>query len=112
MFKLDDPIWDRLEGADGMPYNPVSTLRKLERASTPEAETEVFSELWKNLHLNGSVGTCSYACVPQLVRIKEQRTPLTSDFFALITAIEIERQDTYNPRIPLYIHTDYFEALA
>ena len=111
MLDFDDPIWDRLEGGYQIPYNPVPALRRLERASTHKEESKIFKELWGELHHQGDLGVCSYACVPQLVRIAESRPPMTFDFFALIAVIEIERHERHNPKIPRDLKEDYSAAL-
>ena len=71
----------------------------------------MYKELWDELHHQGDLGVCSYACVPHLVRIAESRPPMTFDFFAMITVIEIERHERHNPKIPREIKSDYLQAL-
>jgi len=111
MLDLDDPTWERLEGGYRRPYNPVPALRRLEGVSNPKEESEAYKELWNELHHQGDLGECSYACVPHLVRIAESRPPMTFDFFALITVIEIERHERQNPKIPRDMKSDYLQAL-
>ncbi len=111
MLDLDDPTWERLEGGYRQPYNPVPALRRLEGASNPKEEAAVFKELWDELHHQGDLGVCSYACVPHLVRIAERRPPMTFDFFALIAVIEIERHERNNPKMPRELKTDYLQTL-
>ena len=111
MLDLDDPTWERLEGGYRQPYNPVPALRRLEGVSNPKEESEAYKELWDELHHQGDLGACSYACVPHLVRIAECRAPMTFDFFALITVIEIELHERHNPKIPRAMKSDYLQAL-
>ena len=111
MLNLDSPTWELLEGGYRQPYNPVAALRRLEEVSSPKEEAAAFKELWDELHHQGDVGACSYACVPHLVRIAESRPPMTSDFFALVSVIEIERHELQNPEIPQEYRSDYLHAL-
>ena len=110
-MELDDPIWDTLEGGYRTLYNPVSALKRLQNAKTAEEQTKVYAELWDELHHQGDLGICSYACVPQLVRIAQSNPPMTHDLFALIAIIETERHENSNPRIPGYLKDDYATAL-
>mgnify|MGYP000846716068 CR=1 FL=1 len=110
MLSLDDPLWEKMEAGYGIPYNPVPTLRKLEKAETAKAQNVNYKELWDELHHQGGLGLCSYACVPQLVRIAQTTPPQTYDFFALITVIEVERHENGNPRLPAFLKADYEAA--
>ncbi|MDZ4402836.1 hypothetical protein [Prosthecobacter sp.] len=110
MLKLDDPRWDTLEGGYHIPYNPVPALKRLQVAKSAAAQSKVYKEFWEELHHQGDLGVCSYACVPQLVRIARVNPPKTYDFFALITVIEVERHEKGNPRMPSYLKAEYTEA--
>ncbi len=112
MIELDDPIWDTLQGGYRSPYNPVSALRRLQAAKTAEEQKKVYAELWNELHHQGDLGICSYACIPQLVRIAQCSPPMTYDLFAMIAVIETERHENGNPRIPGYLRDDYATALS
>ena len=108
MLSLEDSIWRHLDGGYRIPYKPISALRKLEPASMVEGESAAYKELWGE----GGLGGCSYARVPQLVRIAESNTVRIFVFFSLTAVIEIERHRTSNPVLPEFIQEVYSRSLS
>ena len=105
MLPLFDAKWATLAGGYRVPYDPSGALSKLEQGH------DAWQELWNELHHQGDVGEASYAAVPQLVRIAAAATERSWNFYALVSAIEIERHRKSNPPVPAWLADDYFEAL-
>lgn len=79
MLDLDNPTWDGLDGGYLRPYNPVSALRRLEGVANPKEESGVYKDLWDELHHQGDLGECSYACVPLEMNELSARTFLREE---------------------------------
>src|SRR5262245_21466426 len=107
MLALDDPRWDELKAGYRILYDPRPALRQLESGHEVAA---AWDELWNELHHQGDVGEASYAAVPHLVRIQEQKHSLDWNLYALVSTIETERHYADNPPIPVWLIDSYREA--
>jgi hypothetical protein len=67
--------------------------------------------LWQELHHQGDVGDASYAAVPFLVALEQQKRCLGWQFYALVTTIETERHRKSNPPVPTWLAPEYTAAL-
>jgi hypothetical protein len=65
MISLEDVRWSNMSGGYGTPLDPRPLL---ERLGADSNTTEVWQELWDELHHQGDVGEASFAAVPFLVR--------------------------------------------
>ena len=107
MLSLDDPRWKHLEGGYRIPYDAAAVLSKLEAGGR---HAEIWTELWNELHHQGSVGTASYAAVPHLVAFHLRTRSLDWNLYALAATIEVERHRRSNPPIPDWLLVDYQQA--
>jgi hypothetical protein len=105
MLPLFDAKWATLSGGYRVPYDPSAALSKLEQGQ------DVWPELWNELHHQGDVGEASYAAVPHLVRIAAAAPRRSWNFYALVSAIEVERHRKSNPPVPAWLTDDYFVAM-
>jgi hypothetical protein len=104
---LDDDRWTQLWGGYRIPYDPRRALRAIEQGN----DTEVaWRELCTELYHQGDVGEASYAAVPHLVRIHEQRGVPDWNTYALVAMIEEARQFGKNPDLPHYLLQPYEDA--
>ena len=91
-----------------MPFDPRPLLKRLE---TDSDATEVWHELWEELHHQGDVGEASFAAVPFLVKSYRERGVLDWNTYAIVAVIELARRDGKNPDVPRWIADDYFLAI-
>ena len=89
-------------------FDPRPLLAKLE--SGAESET-AWEELWGNLYHQGDVGEASYAAVPHLVRIYQDKGKLDWNTYGIVGAIELARGHEKNPEVPEWLKEEYFEAI-
>ena len=108
MLSLNDPLWQGLEGGYRTRYDASTALRRLEREPS---NSEVWDELFQELHHQGDVGVASYAAVPHLVRICVTNNYVHWHTFGLVGIIESERHQTRNPTLPDWFETAYHEAI-
>lgn len=109
MLALDDPRWESLNGGYRVPYDPRPALLRLAGSDDVEG---AWKELWNELHHQGDVGEASYAAVPHLVRLHEERVVHDWNTFAVAACIEIVRNRGKNPQIPDWLRTSYDAAWA
>jgi hypothetical protein len=69
-----------------------------------------WEELWEELHHQGDVGVASYAAIPQIARISEERRESNWNLYALAATIEIERHRKNNPALPEWLASSYKTA--
>ncbi|HUA93516.1 MAG TPA: hypothetical protein VL991_13175 [Terracidiphilus sp.] len=108
MISLDDARWSNMTGGYRMPCDPRPLLKRLESDSDT---TEVWHELWEELHHQGDVGEASFAAVPFLVSSYIRRGVLDWNTYAIVAIIELAREEGKNPDIPPWIEHDYFRAI-
>ncbi len=104
---LDDERWTLFSGGYRVPYDPRKVLRSLELNEDVEA---AWQELATELYHQGDVGEASYATVPHLVRIHEQRGVADWNTYALVAMIEEARQIGGNPVLPADLRESYEQA--
>lgn len=108
MISLEDARWSNMTGGYKMPFDPRPLLKRLE---TDRDTTEVWHELWGELHHQGDVGEASFAAVPFLVKSYRERGVLDWNTYAIVAVIELARQEGKNPDVPRWIVDDYFLAI-
>ena len=108
MLSLKDPRWKDFEGGYRTPYDASIPLSRLEQGESPEP---IWTELWDNLYHQDDVGIASYAAVPHVARIIQQRGLFDWNAFALVVAIELVRDDGNNPALPDWLEDEYNQAL-
>jgi hypothetical protein len=108
VISLEDPRWSNMTGGYKMPFDPRPLLRRLE---TEHNTAKVWQELWEELHHQGDVGDASFAAVPFLVRIYQQRGVIDWNTYAIVAIIELARTEGKNPDVPEWIAEEYFRAI-
>ena len=108
MLSFDDPRWSEMNGGYKAPFDPRPLLKKLERE--PDLGP-VWSELWNELHHQGDVDEASFAAVPHIVRIYRNRGELDRNAYAIVSIIELARNQNKNPDVPGWLKDDYFSAI-
>jgi hypothetical protein len=108
MISLEDARWSNMTGGYKMPFDPRPLLKRLE---TDSDTSEVWHELWDELHHQGDVGEASFAAVPFLVRSYRKRGVLDWNTYAIVAIIELARKEGKNPDVPRWIEDDYLQAI-
>src|ERR1035438_9163679 len=108
MISIEDVRWSNMTGGYKMPLDPRPLLR---RSGTDSDTTEVWHELWNELHHQGDVGDASFAAVPFLVMIYRQRGVIDWNTYAIVAIIELARNEGQNTDVPKWIADDYFQAI-
>jgi hypothetical protein len=108
MISLDDARWSNMTGGYRMPLDPRPLIKRLKSETDT---TDVWRELWDELHHQGDVGEASYATVPFLVEIYCERRVIEWNTYAIVAIIELARKEGKNPDVPQWIADDYFEAI-
>lgn len=108
MISLEDARWSNMTGGYKMPFDPRLLIERLE---TDTDTTDVWQELWNELHHQGDVGEASYAAVPFLVESYRKRRGLEWNTYAIVAIIELAREEDDNPEIPQWIAGDFFQAI-
>ncbi len=108
MISLEDARWSNMTGGYKMPFDPRPLLMRLE---TERNAARVWQELWEELHHQGDVGDASFAAVPFLVRIHQERGVIDWNTYAIVAIIELARTEGKNPDVPEWIAEDYFQAI-
>lgn len=109
MLPLDDPKWKEFKGGYKVEYDASIALIQLSQQTT--LPDEIWMEFWEELHHQGDVGIASYAAIPHLVRIVQEREIFDWNPFALVVCIELCRGQRNNPKIPKWLKDDYEKAL-
>ena len=109
MLSLEDGRWSTLEGGYRTPFDPRPLFLKLR---SPGDERAAWDELWEELHHQGDVGLASYAAVPHLVRVHQERGVPDWNTYALVATIELARDANRNPRLPKWLADGYDKALS
>lgn len=102
MLSFDDPRWGELRGGYRMPFDPRPALAQLAAGGDVE---DAWHELWENLHHQGDVGEASYAAVPHLVRIHQQRGEVDWNTYAIVAITDLARTQPNNPPVPKWLES-------
>jgi hypothetical protein len=97
-----------MKGGYRIPFDPRPLFQKL------ESETDIkrcWEEIWQELYHQGDVGEASYAAVPHLVRIYQNRGKIDWNTYAIVTSIELARNLGKNPDVPLWLRQGYEDAI-
>jgi hypothetical protein len=78
---------------------------------TKGSADDVWRKLWNELHHQGDVGEVSFAAVPHLVRICREQGLIDWNIFAIVSVIELARDQGGNPDVPGWLKDDYFSAI-
>lgn len=108
MLNLDDKRWTELKGGYRVPFDPRQLLRRLESGTDIQ---RCWHELWQELYHQGDVGEASYAAVPHLVRIYQNRGKIDWNTYAIVTSIELARNLGKNPDVPFWLRQGYEDAI-
>ena len=108
MISLDDSRWSNMTAGYRVPFDPRPLLKRLE---TDGDATEVWGELWGELHHQGDVGEASFAAVPFLVNIYRERGVIDWNTYAIVATIELARKEGTNPDVPQWMANEYFRAI-
>jgi hypothetical protein len=108
MISLEDPRWLNMTGGYKTPFDPRPLLKRLQ---TDSDTTQVWRELWDELHHQGDVGEASFAAVPFLVRSYQERSVMDRNTFAIVAIIELARKEGNNPEVPRWVASDYFQSI-
>jgi hypothetical protein len=108
MISLEDARWSNMTGLYKTPFDPRPLLKRLD---ADRDTTEVWQELWEELHHQGDVGEASFAAVPFLVRSYCKRGVLDWNTYAIVSIIDLARKKGKNPDVPQWIEDDYFQAI-
>jgi hypothetical protein len=90
------------------PFDPRPLLTRLR---TEDNTAEVWQQLWGELHHQGDVGEASFAAVPFLVEICQQRSVFDWNTYAMVATIELARNHGKNPDVPQWMADEYFRAI-
>lgn len=102
---MEDSRWVNLKGGYGVLYDPRPALQRLR-----DGDESAWEELWQELHHQGDVGVASYAAVPLLVRIQQERDVANWQMYALVGTIEICRHRGGGPEMPDWLAAEYKAA--
>ena len=108
MISFEDARWSNMTGGYRAPLDPRPLLKRLE---TDSDTTEVWHELWDELHHQGDVGDASFASVPFIVESYRRRGVIDWNTYAIVAVIELARKEGKNPDVPQWIADDYRQAI-
>src|ERR1039458_9335329 len=108
MLNLDDVRWTEMTGGDRMLLDPRPMLKRLE--TEPET-SDVWEELWDELHHQGDIGEASFASVPYIVRAYRHRGVVEWNTFAIVAVIELARNEGNNLDVPAWLEEGYFNSI-
>jgi len=108
MLGFEDSRWSELEGGYRTLLDPRPLLMEL---VTKGSADDVWRKLWNELHHQGDVGEVSFAAVPHLVRICREQGLIDWNIFAIVSVIELARDQGGNPDVPGWLKDDYFSAI-
>lgn len=108
MISLEDVRWSQMTGGYKTLLDPRPLLKRLE---TEYNTTDVWQELWDELHHQGDVGEASFAAVPHIVKSYRERGVIDWNTYAIVAIIELARKKGNNPDVPPWFAEDYFQAI-
>lgn len=110
MMSLTDPRWSSLDGAYRVPFDAAAALMAF---SSGEMSDEQFWYLvWNDLFHQDDVGVASYAALPQILRIYDQRGLFDYNLFAFAASVERVRHYDDNPALPVWLEAEYHAGLS
>ena len=108
MLELTDLRWPKLKSGRRTAFDVRPLLRRLASGMGTKL---VWEQLWDELHHQGDVDDCAYACVPHLVRIYRDSGDLDWNTYAIVGVIELARVENNNPKIPVWLEDSYHNAI-
>ena len=108
MLSLNDKRWNELKGGYRIPFDPRPIFQRLESGTDIQG---CWQELWQGIYHQGDVGEASFAAVPHLVRIYQNRGKIDWNTYALVTSIELARNVGKNPDVPSWLRQGYEDAI-
>ena len=112
MIDLMDKIWQQIDGGYRTAFDASVPLTLLEAAKDSETITDIWEQLWEELHHQGDVGLASYLALPQLVRIGTQKNLFDWNLLAICSTIEQQRHAGHNPQLPAEFQDYYLKGLS
>ena len=109
MIDLDDARWSQMTGGYTTLFDPRPLLRRLE---AEDDKTQVWKDLWDELHHQGDIGDASFACVPFLVSSYRREGMIDRNTYALVAIIELARKVGNNPDVPQWLADDVRAILS
>jgi hypothetical protein len=97
-----------MKGGYRILFDPRPLFYRLESGTDIQ---RCWEELWQELYHQGDVGEASYAAVPHLVRIYQNRGKIDWNTYAIVSAIELARNIGKNPDVPLWLRPGYEDAI-
>jgi hypothetical protein len=108
MLRFDDDRTNSFLGGYLTAFDPRPTLRNL---ASNEGVNEARRVLWEGLHHQGDVGKASYAAVPHIVRIHNERGADDWNTYALVAVIELARAMGKNPDVHSRLREEYLQVI-
>lgn len=101
----DGGKWSILRDLDGAAYDPRPALLRLKNG-----DDSAWNELWPHLHREGRVGDASYAALPEIVRLHQQRGVAGWQTYTYAVMVEDARRNGRNPALPAWLQDEYERA--
>ncbi len=108
MLSLDDKRWTEMKGGYRIPFDPRPLFHRFVSGTDIQ---RCWEELWQELYHQGDVGEASYAAVPHLVRIYQNRGKIDWNIYAIVSTIELARNVGKNPDVPMWLRKGYENAI-
>lgn len=108
---LTNDIWQKVNGAYGVPYDVSIPLSKLKDSNRDDDLDALWNEMWDELHHQGQVGIASYLALPQIVQIGIDKEYIDFNLLAICCVIEQQRHAKGNPDLPDEYVEYYYEGL-
>ncbi len=109
MMSLADSRWLTLDGAYRAPFDASSSLSGF--ATGTVSNEQFWYMVWNDLFHQDDVGVASYAAVPQIIRIYEQRGGFDYNLFTFAAGVERVRHFDDNPDLPPWLEAEYQAGL-
>lgn len=109
MMSLTDPRWSTFDGAYRIPFDAATPLSGFQARTL--SDEQFWYVVWNDLFHQDDVGVASYAAVPQIIRLYEQRNLFDYNLFAFAASVERVRHHDDNPAIPAWLETEYRSGL-
>ena len=109
MLELHAPEWSKLTGGYRLPYDASPLLRNLHASS--KCPPEIWEEIWNELHHQGDVGSASYAVMPWLLKIYQEKDWIDFQLPGYAFAVEQPRLNPANPKVPDWLAAEYDAAI-